>query len=495
MELVHQLHNSLISFKDKEACHIGDTSYTYGDLGQAVSNIRKALRQAERIDNGNFGIVGHDEMETYAAIIALWFEGKTYVPLSPDSPKDRNLNVIKQAEIRTIIDTAAKPLVSQFDVINPKQLDKSDIDLVPRDVSEDVLAYILFTSGTTGTPKGVPITRSNVAAYIYALEESGYKLTSNDRCLQMFELTFDFSVMAYLFPLLRGASMFTIPKGEIKFSYIYQLMSKFKLTALPMVPSVINFLRPFFSKINASEVRYSIFCGEALQKDVTLEWSKSLPNSEIINYYGPTECTVFCSYYKVNLTESDLVKAYNGVISIGKAMEGTELIIIDENNDVLSAGDKGELCISSTQLTPGYWKNEEKNKATFFNIEMNSQTKRFYKTGDLCSLDEEGDFAYVGRIDFQTKVNGFRVELSEIEFHAKAYLDQLNCVAIAWSDINNNSQVGLVIESSEFELEGLLEHLKTQMPPYMIPIKTVFISKLPYNASGKTDRKTLEKMF
>lgn len=490
MELVNQLFESLIKFRSNVACHINGYSYTYSDLSQRILDIRYALKEiasSERI----IGLVARDDMATYAAILALWFEGKAYVPISPGSPKERNQNVINQALISTVIDASEEILFKDVATINSNSLERQDNLIQPHPFPDEDLAYIIFTSGTTGSPKGVPITRGNLSAYIYSLEKSGYQLDSNDRCLQMFELTFDFSVMAYLFPLLRGASMYTIPKGEIKFSYIYKLITEFQLTALPMVPSVINFLRPFFSKINSKQVRYSIFCGEALHSDVTFEWSKCIPNAEIYNYYGPTECTVFCSFYKLKLNKLEDIKSYNGVISIGKAMIGTELMIIDDDSKMLTAGQKGELCISSIQLTPGYWKNEKKNHSSFFQY----KGKRFYRTGDLCSLDTDGDFAYIGRIDFQTKVNGFRVELSEIEYHVKSFFENINCVAVAWLDVNKNAQIGLVLETSERKIENLLEYLKTKLPPYMIPIKTLFISKLPYNSSGKTDRNALKELF
>jgi len=495
MNLGLEFYNSLSTYSDRTSCVINDEHFSYKQLAQAVSNIRSVLRSDYRAELNIIGLVTNDDLETYAGIIAIWLEGKAYVPLSPDSPVQRNNDVIQQAGIKTIIDSENNTLFKDFDVIASRRLEDVSLDIEPVEVDNQALAYILFTSGTTGSPKGVPITRSNVEAYIQALEKSGYVLTHNDRCLQMFELTFDFSVMAYLFPLIRGASMYTIPKGETKFSYIYQLMNKHKLTALPMVPSVINFLRPFFGKISDAEVRYSIFCGEALQTDVVKEWSRSIPEANIYNYYGPTECTVFCSYYKLSTRPEDEIKTFNGVVSIGQAMVGTELIIIDDDNQPIVGEGKGELCIASTQLTPGYWNSEEKNASAFFNLEMDENEKRYYKTGDLCMFDSSGDYYYLGRIDFQTKVNGFRVELSEIEFHAKMYLSNTNCVAIAWKDVTNNSQIGLVIEDSERDIDALLNYLKRQMPPYMIPIKIIFMTQLPYNNSGKTDRMALLNFF
>ena len=174
---------------------------------------------------------------------------------------------------------------------------------------------------------------------------------------------------------------------------------------------------------------------------------------------------------------------------------GNSNIIIDDNNQILSHGNTGQLCLGGVQLTPGYWKNEEKNKETFFDIEYKGKMERFYKTGDLCLADADGDILYLGRIDFQTKIQGFRVELSEIEFHVKAFLDKLNAVAIALTDPIGNTELGLVIESGEFSTEGLQEYMKEKMPSYMIPKRIAFIGTFPLNVNGKTDRKKLAELF
>ena len=146
-------------------------------------------------------------------------------------------------------------------------------------------------------------------------------------------------------------------------------------------------------------------------------------------------------------------------------------------------------------MTPGYWKNEEKNKEAFFYTEYNGTNTRFYKTGDLCAADEEGDIMYLGRIDSQIKVQGFRVELSEIEFFAKEYLKKINAVAIAFTNKIHNTEIGMVIESAEFDTKELLNYMKTKMPVYMIPTQMRFEKSFPLNTNGKIDRKILKEKF
>jgi acyl-CoA synthetase (AMP-forming)/AMP-acid ligase II len=218
-----------------------------------------------------------------------------------------------------------------------------------------------------------------------------------------------------------------------------------------------------------------------------------LPNAKIQNVYGPTEDTIFCTYYTYNKTANN--KSHNGILCIGKAMEGTLTIIIDENNQIVPFGTVGQLCLGGIQLTPGYHDNEEKNKEAFFLLKYNDKQERFYKTGDLCKCDEEGDIIYLGRMDFQIKVQGFRVELSEIEFHAKSFLKRINVIAVAVDDAIGNTEIGLVIESTELDTASLIEHMKTQLPAYMIPKRIKFIDKFLLNTNGKTDRKKLGLLF
>lgn len=479
-------------YADNNAFCIDNVFYSYRVFAEKVSAIRSAVKELDKADI-NIGLVANDDIETYAAIFALWLEGKCYVPVNPDTPSERNSNVLQQAGTTVVIDSSVQPLFTGMHVIQSKKLGYNKPDLAPVEISDEALAYIFFTSGTTGVPKGVPINRSNLAGFINAFFALDIEMDARDKCLQMFELTFDLSVMSYLAPLLRGGCVYTIPKTKIKFNYIADLLEDHHLTVALMVPSIIQYLRPYFDEIECSSMRYNMFCGEALPLDVTREWSACIPNAKIMNVYGPTEDTIFCTHYTYSRGGTN--KASNGLLSIGKAMEGTYTIIINDKNETVGPNEKGELCLGGVQLTPGYWKNEEKNKEAFFYTIYQNKSTRFYKTGDLCEADAEGDIMYLGRIDSQIKVQGFRVELSEIEFFAKEYLQKVNAVAVAFTNKINNTEIGMVIESGEFDTKKLIEYMKTKMPAYMIPTQIRFIDMFPLNTNGKTDRKVLKEKF
>lgn len=493
MSLLNYLQESILQHDNRNVFYIGEIFYTYREFAGTISRIRKSIIISTKESEKNIGLVTNDDIETYASIIALWFEGRAYVPLNSDHPINRNIDIIRQAEIKTIIDSSEKSIFQDYNIINSKKAPETEINLIPKVVSDEELAYIFFTSGTTGIPKGVPITRANLSGFVDAFDDLGFDINENDRFLQMFELTFDLSVMSYLVPLLKGSCVYTIPKNKIKYNYIFELLDEHDLTVALMVPSILHYLRPYFDEIHTPSMKYSLFCGEALPLDVTDEWSRCLPNAEIINVYGPTENTIFCTSYKFH--RNAINKTHNGVLCIGNSMLGVKTIITDSKDNILPAGEKGELCLAGELLTPGYWKNDKKNKEAFFFTDYKGKSTRFYKTGDLCVEDADSDILYLGRIDFQTKIQGFRVELSEVEFYAKSFLGKINAVAIAFTNKIGNTEIGIAIESDTISANELLEYLKIKMPTYMIPTQIIFVKTFPLNTNGKTDRNELKLQF
>ncbi len=495
MKFVTQLQESIEKHFNENVLCVNGVFYTYQDFATEISKIRFAITSSIEESEKLIGLVTNDDLQTYASIIALWLEGKAYVPVNPSSPIERNTKVFELTETKYVIDSSESSVYQDYQVIATRTLEKSDINLVPKEISGDQLAYILFTSGTTGLPKGVPITFNNVQGLVNAIDaEPTFNLESSDRCLQMFELTFDFSVVTYLFPLLAGACMYSIPKGAIKYFYIFKLIKEQRLTVLTMVPSIINYLRPYFSEINAPDVRYCSFGGGALHHDIAKEWSDCLPNCKIFNYYGPTEFTVYSGFYPYH--KETATKNHNGIIAIGTPQKDTRYLVVDENNEEVQLEVTGELCLGGPQITPGYWKNDEKNAKSFFTRKENGEEIRYYKTGDLCFKDQDGDFLYVGRADFQVKIRGYRVELAEIEFHAKAKsYKKVNMVAIDVYNKLGNAELGLAIESEEFEIDEVLEYMKTKMPDYMIPAHVRFIPEFPHSINGKINRKELRTHF
>jgi D-alanine--poly(phosphoribitol) ligase subunit 1 len=479
-------------FAGKNAFCINEKFYTYNDFGKHVSKVRTAIQSVKGASK-NIGLIANDDIETYASIFAIWLEGFAYVPLHPQQPKERSMEIITQAQIDLVLDSIPGTSFNSLSVIETNKLRFESFNLQPNPVSEDTLAYILFTSGSTGKPKGVQISRKNIGAFMKSFCETEIQIDENDRCLQSFDLTFDVSVQSFLVPLTKGACTYTIPHDQIKYSYLYGLLEDHQLTFGAMAPSMIRYLRPYFDEINIPSMRYNILTAEASPVDLVTEWSKCIPNAEIFDFYGPTEATIYCTYYKFK--RESVNKQLNGMLSIGKAMPGLNAIIIDSETQVLGLNQKGELCISGDQLTSGYWMNPEKNKDSFFEIELDGINTRFYKTGDSCYFDDEGDIMLAGRLDYQVKIQGYRIELGEIEYHAREFLNGQNAVAIPFNNTMGNSEIALFIEGTFTDEIDLVKYLTSKMPYYMIPTKIQVENTFALNTSGKVDRISLKNLL
>lgn len=353
---------------------------------------------------------------------------------------------------------------------------------------------ILFTSGSTGIPKGVPLTRKNLFGFTENFLKLGYKITHNDKFLQMFDFTFDLSIFSYFIPLVYGASMHPISSKGIKLSNTFNIIMDNKVNVALVVPSFLSFLKPYYEEIELPDLRYLFFCGEALSNDLTYQFSKCVPNARIVNFYGPTEATIFCTYYewKKELMNS---KHHNGAVSIGKAFPNMRTIILDDNNNIITQPNiTGELCLAGNQLTPGYYKNDEKNKSSFIEIVIDNKPERFYRTGDLAFYDHDGDIMFCGRKDFQVKIQGYRIELGEIEHSLRKLLNNPDVVVIAKNNQNDIIELHAFIKGNELNQSELKSMVAEVLPAYMIPSAFHFIDEFPLNNNGKIDRNKLKEM-
>ncbi|MBP6312567.1 MAG: AMP-binding protein [Flavobacteriales bacterium] len=482
---LNKLFQGFSLYAEQTAFFIAGQPYSYKDLKNRVNTIRSYVREAVPVEEQAVGIYAVDDILTYAAIFALWAEGRSYVPLDPGSPEARNMAVIEKAGIRSVLSADLPGPMGDIRILRTDEVEITNVDLPLIDIAEKAIAYILFTSGTTGQPKGVPIDHAAISAFDLAFDDMGYVMGPNDRCLQMFDLTFDLSVMSYLLPLLKGACVYTIPKNELKYTYIHALLEDHELTVALMVPSILNYLRPYFDEIMCPHLKLNLFCGEALTLEVVDEWSNCVPNASIVNVYGPTEHTIFCTAHTYDRKGPN--KERNGVLSIGRPMSGTSVVLRDTNGALVGPGEQGELCLAGPQATKGYWKDPERTNDSFFVV----NGTRYYRTGDLCEMDQEKDILYIGRTDQQVKIQGFRVELADLEHHARKQLDRQNAIAVALVNGYGTTELGLVIEGSPIDERALVLALRSSLPEYMVPRHILNMEVLPLNQNGKIDRRAI----
>ncbi len=462
---------------------IDEITYTYIEFSEKIVAIQQLLLKHNVKDNDIVIVHANNDIETYASIFAIWFLGATFVPINPNHPKERNELILNQVKSKLILTSNDK----EKNIVCTKNISESKDEIIIRNDIPDRLMYILFTSGSTGIPKGVAITLKNISSFIVDFNAE-YNLSATDKFLQIYDLTFDASVHCYLLPIYLGASIYTVNPKKIKYLEAYKIMEKQEITFAKMPPSVIAYLKPYFNRIKLPELKYSLFGGEGLNYELVKLWQDCVPNAQVQNVYGPTEATINTHIFNIS-KQLETSKTYNGTVSIGKPFGFNKAFIVDTNNNILPKNTKGELCLYGNQITVGYWKNATKNKTSFF--EYNNH--KVYKTGDLAFIDNDGDCIFCGRIDNQVQIQGYRVELSEIENAARQFKNALNYVVLSKKNRFGVTEVILFVEKLEKEIKALQNFLKQRLPSYMLPSKIVNLEKFPIATSGKIDKQTLLK--
>jgi acyl-CoA synthetase (AMP-forming)/AMP-acid ligase II len=340
-------------------------------------------------------------------------------------------------------------------------------------------------------PKYVPINQKNVEAYCGGFIELYPDLKPSDNFLQTYDLTSDAAFTGYLIPLLIGASVFTIPADSFKFLSIAKLISNKQITRVKLTPSVLNYLTPYISKLDLKHIKQVIFGGEALYFSLLEKWQGVFRNAEFANLYGPTETTISATSYRFKSIEN--VKSQNGIISIGKPFPKVECAIIDKNGNVLDIDSEGELCIAGDQIMQGYLGNSNKN--AFIELRTGGSGKRFYKTGDIVRKDNGGYFYFIGRTDDQVKIEGYRVNLTELEKAVKDIIPGYSIFAIAHEKLEGLKRLYVFVEGYNGGQDEIKQQLGKQLPGQMVPDEIFIVPEFPITSSGKIDKKKLMNRY
>jgi amino acid adenylation domain-containing protein len=496
--MIEKLLSSFTTNADKIAIFSGGKAFTYGELASKVGFLQQLMKK-ETGQQQKVGVIANDDLGTYASIISCLLSGISFVPIDPAHPSERNKSVVIQSGIRCILDSlerAERSLPFSEDEVKVIFTGGEPAhSYVPEyhNLQESNQAYILFTSGTTGIPKGVPVSRNNLNSFLEAVFSGSISISADDRFMQVFDLTFDLSVYSLLVPLIAGATLYSLPKKGVRYTAAIAMIEEHKITHVLTVPSFVSLLRPYFSEIRLPQIRTWLFCGEALKADMVQEWMTCLPNAQVFNVYGPTEATIFCSASQIEAGK--VIKEHHGIVSIGKPFSGVRFIILDEEGNEAGIGVSGELCISGKQTTTGYLGNEELNRTAFVELPMGGGQELFYRTGDLAYYDEAGDFYFIGRKDTQIKIQGFRVELGEIENAANKQDGVMESVALAEPDKRGFPVIYLFLRGSTIQKEGLINSLRLLLPEYMMPRQVWIMDDFPLNLNGKIDKNELRKLI
>ncbi len=515
--LASQFYEQASVYPAQLALSVGGVDLSYSELANRVQRIAGWLGNQSRKELSLVGILASRSVEAYTGILGTCWAGAAYVPLNPKLPEERLLRILETTELDALIaDEQGLKLLSPRLLDNcPQRIlapgapgsllpaghggarviaGQDDLPVFdphdkPQPLTDDHLAYLMFTSGTTGVPKGVMLSVGNVR-HLLSVMQDRYHFRPEDRVSQTFELTFDLSVFDMFMTWGAGASLHVVPAtqlmGPLRFIQQRQLTIWFSVPSTAAFMGGMKMLKPGAMP----SLRYSLFCGEPLPFHSAEMWQQAAPQSILDNLYGPTEATVACLVEKFRGPAN--VTPKRGIVAIGKPFVGMEAAIVDSALSFLPPGQEGELALSGKQLAKGYFKDPAQTAARFRVLDG----KRWYLTGDLAYQDTAGTFHHLGRIDHQVKILGNRVELEEVEAHLREICGSDSVAAVAWPVENGLAQgIRAFVSNVNIAAAQVREEMRRRLPSYMVPSQVQTLSAMPLTASGKVDRKALVRML
>lgn len=453
------------------------------DIQDYIDNIKSILLTKDNIFDNVIAIESEKNPELIFAIFALMDLKIPFTIINRSVPKQRREYMRKKAGVSYTIVTDPYYGTSDSKII------KLDINSINNSTGStgrntvncnywSTIAYILFTSGTTGFPKGVEVTREGLANFIDSIPKIIEGL-NNGKIASFINNMFDIFFLESIMALSIGMEVYlpdeTINRNPAK--YVEFLIAN-EIDTLQITPSMVNMLEMYDSRMDwLKNIKILMIGGEPFPEKILTKLS-SLKNIRIYNMYGPTETTIWSTVAELTGKEK---------VNIGKPIANTEVSIRHDDGSLSKAGEIGEICISGVGLARGYV-NDIPLTQRFF---KNKNGSRYYCTGDLGKLNDDGYLEYIGRIDNQVKINGFRIEPEEIESVILKY-DGINdvCVSVKKTE-RSESLVAFVVKYGVVDLDKLKEFMRRYLPEYMIPSQIVIIREMKYTPNGKKDRKSL----
>ena len=460
-----------IQYPENEALISFEDSISYSELEIYSNQVANYLQKGHQVSSGDFvGIALDGNPWTIITILSVLKIGAAYVPIDPQYPEAR----------KDIIETKSNcKIVINDELLREIKNNRSDYsDDFNRTAELEDLAYVIFTSGTTGIPKGIPITHNSLIDYSLTFANY-FDLQIEDKILQQASISFDTSIEE-IFPILISGGTLVFQKEKSDFDAMFKMCEEYKVTVLSTNPYALQYLNQTYQNYDLN-LRTLISGGDTLRMDYINNICTFIPT---YNTYGPTESTVCSTYYKVEGNES--------IIPIGKPIRNRQVYILSLTAEYLvPVGAIGELCISGAGLTKGYLGNDELTREKFIPHPF-MEGEYLYKTGDLAKWLPDGNILFLGRKDTQVSLRGFRIELEGIENVAQ----KIEGVTQAVASVKTVNQESVIVlywtkDNNEFNKSHLRAEMVKLLPSYMLPSYYVLLNELPLNRHGKIDRTAL----
>jgi len=503
---------------DKEAVVCRRERLSYRELDQASNRLARLLR-ARGVEPGDrVGFYFGKSVYSVISMFGILKAGAAYVPIDPQAPVKRVSHILRNCGAKGVITSAAKTKtlgagglegarVEFFvltDNLDPAACDgvemiywsalaqMSAAEVEPDGLVENDLAYILYTSGSTGDPKGVMLTHRNALTFIEWCAET-FEVRADDRLSNHAPLHFDLSVFDIYNAIVAGATVFMVDEETVVFpTNVTAFIEANKISVWYSVPSALVqlLLHGGLSTRTVPKLRLVLYAGEPFPIKHLRALTECLPNATIYNLYGPTETNV-CTFYRVPRPLPPGIDR----IPIGKACANTQAVAYDEEGRKIHVGGEGELFVRGPSVTPGYWGDEEKtSRAVTRDPSRAYLNDRVYRTGDIVTLDDEGNYIFLGRRDHMIKSRGYRIELGEIEaaLYSHPSVAEAAAVAVPDEEIGNRLWAFVAVNTGdETSKEILLAHCAQRVPGYMLPERIELCERLPKTSTGKVDRRRL----
>jgi amino acid adenylation domain-containing protein len=496
--ILEYLEASVEKYPDKPAYVDDSTEITFQQLMERSKAVASRITALNMIKQP-VAVYMEKNVNCIVSFLAAAYSGNFYTPIDLEMPLQRINNVIHTLQPISIIADrasfdAAKQIDSDSDIIIFEDALETPVDentlksIRDRIIDTDPL-YVLFTSGSTGTPKGVTICHRSVINYTDWVTQT-FNITEEERFGNQAPFYFDNSVLDIYCTLANGSTMFIIPTKLFSFPVkLIEYLNEKKINIFFWVPSAMCLVANLraLQAIIPRYLKKILFAGEVMPNKQLNVWRKHIPEALYANLYGPTEITVDCICYIVDREFKDTEP-----LPIGIPCRNSDILILNEKNEIVKGDETGEICVRGTSLSLGYYNNPEKTAEAFVQNPLNkAYPEHIYRTGDLARYNERGEIMYLSRKDFQIKHMGHRIELGEIETVASS-LEKITLCSCIYDSAKSKL---VLVYQGEADKNHIIEGIKGLLPHYMLPNKYLQLSEIPLNANGKIDRLKLKVMI